>query len=560
MTLSELQSLTADGETLTVEFKSDRHRLPDGELVDALAAMANAQGGVLLEGVEDDGRITGLHPAHRDFAGVVALVANRTTPGLTVFAETIDCGDGLCVGVIHIKKSRSLISTNDGKYLRRRLDANRRPEVVAIRPADMLSWQSSLGIYDPSAMLFEGVRIDELDPIQRVRIRQSIEKYNGDRALLRLSDDELDAALGLVGEIDGVKYPTLAGLLFLGTEKLLRRHVPSHEVAFQVLCGSRVKVNEFRRRPLLEVFEEYEILFGGQYSEEELDVGLFRVPIPNYDRTAFREAFVNALVHRDYSILGAVHIQFDDLGLSISSPGGFIEGVTVDTLLTAAPKSRNLLLADIVKRIGLAERTGRGVDRIYEGMLRYGRMAPDYSESNNSVVRVRMFDGKADTLFLRMLLNRADRGMDMPVDALLVLSSLRDGEQTIEEVARMLKKSETVVRNILGTLLAEGMVEQRIEGRVHAYFLGKTYHQVTGRNVAYTKTIGIGPIKYKAMVIEFIEQHGKIKCGEAMELCDMTRHKASNFLAELSGRGVILRNGSGRWTYYTLPKGEIECS
>lgn len=77
MTLAELQVLVAGGETLTVEFKSDKRRLADGELVDAVAAMANAQGGTLLEGVEDDGTITGLHPAHADFGGVVPLVENR---------------------------------------------------------------------------------------------------------------------------------------------------------------------------------------------------------------------------------------------------------------------------------------------------------------------------------------------------------------------------------------------------------------------------------------------------------------------------------------------------
>jgi ATP-dependent DNA helicase RecG len=556
MTLAELQILVAGGETLEVEFKSDKRRLADGELVDAVAAMANAQGGILLEGVEDDGTITGLHPAHADFGGVVPLVENRTTPAVSLAAEQVDCGNNMSVGVIRVKKARRLVSTSDGKYLRRRLDANGRPEVVAIKPADMLSWQSSLGLFDPSAMLLEGVGMDELDPLQRIRIRQAIGKYNGDRALLKLTDDELDAPLGLCGEVDGIRHPTLAGLLFLGTEKLLREHVPSHEVAFQVLKRSRVKVNEFRRKPLLEVFEEFNMLFGGQYSEDELDVGLFRVPIPNFDRTAFREAFVNALVHRDYGILGAVHIQFDDLGLSISSPGGFIEGVTTDTLLTAAPKSRNFLLADVVKRIGLAERTGRGVDRIFEGMLRYGRLAPDYSESNSSLVRVRMYEGKADSLFLGMLLNREDRGVDMPVDSLLVLSALRDGEQTVGELARLLGKSETATRGILGLLLSEGMLEQRVDGRVHVYFLGKAYHQAIGKKVEYTKTVGIDPIKHKGMVMEFIEHHGRITCGDVMLLGDMKRHKASRFLAELARDKVVVQNGRGRWTYYSLPPPE----
>jgi len=78
-------------------------------------------------------------------------------------------------------------------------------------------------------------------------------------------------------------------------------------------------------------------------------VGLFRVPIPNYDRRAFREAFINALVHRDYSRLGAVHVRLDDDGLTLSSPGGFVEGITLHNLLVAAPRSRNPMLAYIDK-------------------------------------------------------------------------------------------------------------------------------------------------------------------------------------------------------------------
>jgi ATP-dependent DNA helicase RecG len=65
-----------------VEFKSDRHRLPDDELVEALACLANTQGGELWLGVEDDGVPTGLHEAHRDVTGLPGLVAARTSPSL----------------------------------------------------------------------------------------------------------------------------------------------------------------------------------------------------------------------------------------------------------------------------------------------------------------------------------------------------------------------------------------------------------------------------------------------------------------------------------------------
>jgi ATP-dependent DNA helicase RecG len=168
--------------------------------------------------------------------------------------------------------------------------------------------------------------------------------------LLPLADEELDGALGLVTNIDGILRPTLAGLLLMGREEIIRRHAPAHEVAFQVLEGTDVQVNEFFRKPLLQTFEEVEDLFKAQVKEQEIQAGLFRVPIPNYDRRAFREGFINALVHRDYSRLGAVHVRIDNDGLTISNPGSFVEGVTLQNLLVAAPRSRNPMLADIVKR------------------------------------------------------------------------------------------------------------------------------------------------------------------------------------------------------------------
>lgn len=553
MTIEELKKIVEGGESLTVEFKSDVKRLPDGELVDALSAMANSQGEMLFEGVEDDGAITGLCKAHLDVEGIVPLVENRTTPGLVVSVEKVDCGGGLFVGVVHVKKSKLLIATNDGKYLRRRLDANLKPEVVAIKPAEVQSWQSTLGIYDPSEMIFEGVAMDELDPLQRVRLRRVIEEYSEEKTLLKLSDEELDKALGFCAESDGALHPTLTGILILGTEKLLRKHVPSHEAAFQVLKAGKVKVNEFRRKPLLEIFEEFKMMFGAQYSEDEMEIGLFRKGIPNYDKTAFREAFVNALVHRDYNVLGCVHVQFNDLGLMISSPGGFIEGVTADNLLYAAPKSRNSCLADAIKRIGLAERTGRGVDRIFEGLLKYGRPAPDYSESNSSVVTVRMLEAKADALFIRMLMNREDRGIDMPIDSLIVLSALRDGELTVLEIAKILKKSEQLTRGVLGVLIREEMIEQRVEGKVHVYFLGKAYHQEVGEKVAYTKAVGIDAIRHREMVKAFIAQHGSVKRGDVMKLCDLSRSCAYKLLVSMCVGGEIVKYGDRNKAVYKFP-------
>ena len=204
-----------------------------------------------------------------------------------------------------------------------------------------------------------------------------------------------------------------------------------------------------------------------------MEIGLFRISIPDFDKRAFREALVNAFCHRDYSILGRVRIQINDEGLTISNPGGFVEGINVDNLLEAEPHGRNPVLADALKRIGLAERTGRGIDRIYEGSLLYGRVLPDYSQSTSNSVRLFLPRGVSDKAFARMISEEQQRlGHSLPIYSLLVLNALKQLHQaTLQEVAQMLKREESRIKITIETLVESGLVEVLGAGRGRRYML-----------------------------------------------------------------------------------------
>ena len=546
----ELKTLLAQGETLTVEFKSDAKGLPDRDLVATVVAMANTEGGRILLGVEDDGIVTGTQPAHQDVAGLVALIANRTSPSVTVRAELL-AHEGKKVLSIVVPKSRGIVSTTEGQLLRRRIMATGKPESVPFYPHEFIQRQSSLGLTDPSAMPLEAISVEQLDSLQRLRIRNAIKKYGGDQSLLPLADEELDGALGLTVDAHGQRRPTVVGLMLLGTEELLRRHLPAYETAFQVLRGTKVLVNEFFRKPLLETFEAVELLFNARVTEEEIQVGLFRVPIPNYDRRAFREAFVNALVHRDYSRLGAVHVRLDDDGLAISNPGGFVEGVTLDNLLVADPRSRNPLLADAIKRIGLAERTGRGIDRIFEGMLRYGRPAPDYSMTDAYTVSVRMQSAETDPAFLRMVIEQEEKSGDMPVDALIILSSLRHERRlSTSDMTASTQKPEQATRTAIEKLVEAGLVEAHGQGRGRTYTLSAKVYRQSGQKAAYIRQAGFDPIQQEQMVLAYIDKHGSIKRADVMELCRITKDQAAKLLKRLTTEAKITKLGERRGSYY----------
>lgn len=550
--INEIKRIISQGETLTVEFKSDQSRLPDKDILATVVGLANTDGGLLFIGVEDDGTITGLHKTHQNAQGLASFIANRTSPPANVKATKVSI-DGIDIAIVEVLRSFSIIATSDGLVQRRRLKIDGTPESVPFLPHEFIQRQSALGLTDPSSLPITGVQAHELDLIQRIRLRQAIGRYHGDGNLSKLDDEELDLALGLITDIDGKKHPTLTGLLLLGTEQLLKTHLPAHEVAFQVLSGTDVKVNKFFTKPLLEVFEEIELLFNARIEEDEIQLGLFRIAIPTYDKNTFREALINAFVHRDYQRIGMVQVKMEDGGLTISSAGGFIEGVNLDNLLTAPPRSRNPHLASVMHRIGLVERTGRGIDRIFEGMLRYGRPAPDYTMSNSNTVEIFLANAKADLAFVRMIAEQENKqGKPLPIDSLIILSKLREERRlTLTDIIPYLQKNETKVRATLEELTEQGLIQAHGAGRGRSYTLSLKVYQEQGRESEYVRQVGFSKLQNRQLVLNLGEIGKEIKRADVMDLCHLNPKQATALLREMVTDGLLERHGEHKATFYT---------
>ncbi|MDP9501424.1 ATP-binding protein [Pseudomonas protegens] len=541
-------------ESLTVEFKSDRSKLPDRELIEALVCLANAEGGELWLGVEDDGTPTGLHAEHRLLEGLAGMVAARTSPSLNVRAEAVEL-DGVTVACIHIPKSQGEVATTSGVYLRRRLKHDGTPECVAMLPHERSSRASSFGLLDVSAQPVAGATLADLDPLERERLRQAVQQYGGDRVLLELDDEALDGALLLtVRQPDGSRVPTLTGLLLVGRETSIRQLVPTHEFTFQVLAQQAVRFNEFRRFPLLKALDWLETNFRPYNPEEELQVGLFRVPVPKVDLGAFREAVANALVHRDYHGRGAVHVRLEDDALVISNPGGLVDGVTLANLLVTEPRPRNPALADAMKRIGVVERSGRGVDKIFRGMLKFGRPAPDYSYTNAQSVVLRLPTAEADLDFRRLVVEheRATHA-ELPIDSLIALAALRESKRvTTDELAVLIQRDATSAKRTLEALTEAGLVEAHGSTRGRSYTLSASLYQAAGDKAAYTRQAGFTTIQHEQMVFNYVQQHGQIQRAEVMNLCRLSPDQAAKLLKRMKDKGALIQQGERRWAVYKL--------
>jgi ATP-dependent DNA helicase RecG len=453
------------------------------------------------------------------------------------------------------------VATTAGVYLRRRLKQDGLPECVPMLPHERISRASSFGLTDVSAQPVLGCSLADFDPLERERLRQAVQQYGGDRVLLDLDDEALDGALGFTQrQADGSRAPTLTGLLLIGREPVLQQRVSTHELAFQVMAQQAVRFNEFRRFPLLKALDWLETNFRPYNPEQELQVGLFRVPVPLVDMAAFREAVANALIHRDFHRMGAVHVRLEDEALVISNPGGLVDGVTLENLLVTEPRPRNRALADAMKRIGVVERSGRGVDTIYRGMLKFGRPAPDYGRTDANNVVLQLPTVPADAAFRRMVVDvERQRGGELPIDSLIALAGLRDLKRlSAEALARHIQRDAASAKRTLEALTEAGLVEAHGNTRGRSYTLSASVYSVVSDKAAYTRQAGFSPIQHEQMVLSYIRQHAQITRAEVMSLCRLTEGQAKELLRRLVAAKKIELRGAGRASAYVEPADPVQ--
>ena len=542
-------------EDLVVEFISDLKKYSDSNLIDEIVGMTNTKGGVLYLGVEDNGDITGVHPQHKDAIGVTALIANSTVPSVSVRAEII-VEEEQDVLKIEIPISRTVVSTSSGKMLRRRLKADGSPEVIPMYSYEVVTRLSELALLDFSAGPLAGATLDDLDPNQRVRLRNTIQnKPGGEKNLLGLQDDELDKTLRLTTEVDGKVYPTVAGMLLIGKANRIEQLMPTVKAAFQVLEGTKVRVNLETSGPLLEVFEKFETYVEAWNPEQEIEYGLFRTAVPEFDKSAFREGLINAFCHRDYTMLGTVRVLIDDEGMTISSPGGFIDGVTVDNLLTVEPHGKNPALADALKRIGLAEKTGRGIDRIYEGSIVYGRPWPDFSETTSSNVKLFIQRAKADDKFTKLIVDEQNRlGKPLSIYSLMILSLLKNEKRLdLAKFVSMTHLSEQKVHSAIENLVDEGLVEGSGNGKLRTYMLSARIYKESNQSIQYVRQTGIEKVAYPEMILKLARtQDGFITKQDVADLLKITPDQAYSEIKKLVADGKLYKYCGGKYTKYKV--------
>ncbi len=391
----ELERLLAAGEGPRVAFARERAR-PE-ELAETLAAFANGRGGTLLLGVSGRarGRVEGIGDlaAARDLVLEAAL--SCTPPLILPLPRPVTCEQATLL-IVSVPAGLSQVYAVRGKYLRREGSTNQPlpPEALRrlLRERGEVSWEretppdATLDELDPLKVSAYARRVGpeaEVEPLSLLQRRGCIVRRGDALATVAAPPgSEGGAASVPASDARAPFVPTNAGLLLFARQVEVR--YPQAEITL-VRYRGRDMADAFEREDvrdtLVEAVRRAERWLMEHMRKGSRMVGLERQDWTQFPPGAVREALVNAVAHRDYSVRGeGIRVSLFSDRLEVYSPGRLPGHVTVENIVEER-FSRNETLVQVLADYGLIERLGYGIDRMLRQMAEAGLPPPAFRET-----------------------------------------------------------------------------------------------------------------------------------------------------------------------------------
>ena len=396
MNKPELLDLLRNGEDSTVEFKRDD--VSNHDLAKELVALLNLEGGVVLLGVADDGGIIGTKRERLE-DWVAELCRTKVEPPIVPMLSWVrDAAPGRDVLAVRVTLGP------DKPYAR--VHDNRRMYYIRVGGTSREASREELErMYQASGRLRYGLKpvpgagFDAFDFRRLVDYLTRVVGGDAPAQDDRTGWETLLRNLELMTESAGASVATVDGLLLFG--KAPARHLPQSGI--RALCyakeeaGYAARADEDLRGPLVSLRDEDDPSFEGGLVDRAWDFvrrntmptarfeGLRRIDRWEFPESVIREALVNALVHRDYSIVGTdVMLSIYPNRLEIESPGRLPNTVTVEGIKAGARYARNQTLVNVMRDYGYVESRGMGVrNKIIPGMRAHNGTEPDLIEAEH---------------------------------------------------------------------------------------------------------------------------------------------------------------------------------
>lgn len=366
------------------EFSSVSSLHNSKELAEEASALANKKGGVIIVGIRDGNNVQGQIWASQlvgfelaDPIEIEQRIKGKLRPHIDIKAQYIEY-EGKNYLAIHIPTRRdTLVSTTSGKTCIRDGRSSRPMEPGEIRLA-----VSGLVNYDWTAEVIDHIKESALDT---EAVNAALADYCTRKGYPNDVRPSTAAFLEAIGATTNGSV-TKSGLLFLGKPKDITKWLGTYEYRFTWRKSSGdLLQNVVWDDNLWNTIQRTKELFNSCNSEISLDYAGKTHPCKLLDSIAFHECFMNAMVHRDYSIEGMVVIDYNFERMMVTNPGVFYGGVTAENISSHQPRHRNKALAKLLMNFQLVDRAGMGVKRMNFGSLAYGREFPTFKESFDTV-------------------------------------------------------------------------------------------------------------------------------------------------------------------------------
>lgn len=531
MKTPDLTVLLEAKEGENIEFKEAKNSFEFEDLVKYACAIANEGGGYVVFGVTD-----------KRPRGVVGSRAfdqpERTRAGLMERLHLrIDFHllekDGKRVLVFDVpSRPVGMPVQYAGIYWSRKGDS-----LIPMSEADLRAVFAEIG-HDFSADVCTEAKWDDLDPLAIENFRKRWIAKSGNVTLSAKSPEQLLCDCEALVQ-DRITY---AALVLFGRREALGRLLGQAEVIFEYrsteASGPAQQREEFREG-FFAFYDRLWELINLRNDKQHYQDGLFVLDVPTFDERVVREAILNAVSHRDYQLGGSVFVRQYPQKLVIDSPGGLPPDVTLENILDRQ-SPRNRRIADIFARCGLVERSGQGMNLMFELSIKQAKQVPDFRGTDRHHVILTLDGLVQNPKFLEVMEKIGQETLvSFSTQDFLVVNAVYR-EHMIPEL----------LRDRLPRLVDLGIIERASKDR---FVLSRRFYAATGRKGVYTRTKGLDRETRKALLLTHISGNK----AEGSKLDDMyqvlpghARSQVQVLLREMRKEGkihVVGRTRAGKW-------------
>lgn len=512
------------GETDYVERKTGTGNQP---LQDAIVAFSNADGGVILVGVKDDGTIVGRELTPGTMDAIVQAFRDTRDPGRYSIVQ-ISVDETPVVAISVARRVNGFAQTSSGRVLARR----------GSRKVALFGDELRRLLIERSLERFEehdsGVALDGASHLQIERIRD-LYGWKSDDVVDRLRERGL-----LIADAHRL---TIAGAAFLLDD-------PG-----SVLGKAYIEVlrypsadSEYDRRtqvtgPLDQQVAQATEFVSSELGHELVVLGLQRHEIPKLPLVVLREAIANAVAHRSYEVSGtSIRIELRPDEVRIISPGGFPEPVTEDNIRDAQA-ARNLHIIRVLREAGLAEDAGRGIDVMVDSMRGELLDPPRFRDLGHAVeviLPIRSTVTAAERAWVREV---EARGLIQSSDRLILVHAARGERLTNARVRDLLSIDSSDARLALRRLRDAKLLVQ------HGSRGGASY--VLATSIAAPAGLRLSPAQLKELILQ-IARTEPVTNAKVRLHTGLDRSEALRMLDAMVDSGELVRLGERRGTRYEL--------